>query len=257
MDVRTLTNQLAELGVEPGAVLIVHTAFSQVKPVQGGPEGLIEALLAAVGTDGTLVMPSMSDDDETVFDRRTTPCRAMGIVADTYWRLPGVLRTDSPHAFAARGKHAAAITADQPLSVPHGLDSPVGRVYELDGSVLLLGVGHDANTTLHLAENLAGVRYGKTYESTVRVNGEVTRQQYFEADHCCERFALVDAWLDEAGLQRRAAVGRAEARLFRSRDVVRIVLDRLHGDETLFLHSPVECSECDESRSGLARDATV
>jgi aminoglycoside 3-N-acetyltransferase len=72
----------------------------------------------------------------------------MGVVADTFWRLPNVLRSDSPHAFAAQGPAAALITAPHPVGVPHGLDSPVGRVYELDGQVLLLGVGHDANTTI-------------------------------------------------------------------------------------------------------------
>ena len=72
----------------------------------------------------------------------------MGIVAQTFWQLPGVLRSDSPHAFAAAGPQAARITA-HPVDVPHGLDSPVGRVYELDGQVLLLGVDHTANTTIH------------------------------------------------------------------------------------------------------------
>ena len=73
----------------------------------------------------------------------------MGIVAQTFWQLPGVLRSDSPHAFAAAGPQAARITAPHPVDVPHGLDSPVGRVYELDGQVLLLGVDHTANTTIH------------------------------------------------------------------------------------------------------------
>jgi aminoglycoside N3'-acetyltransferase len=59
--------------------------------VEGGPRGLIEAFLAALGPHGTLAMPSMSDDDDHPFDPRKTDCRGMGIVADTFWRLPGVL----------------------------------------------------------------------------------------------------------------------------------------------------------------------
>ena len=151
-----LTAHLLELGVTPGGVLLVHSSFSRVGPVEGGPGGLILALQAALGPTGTLVMPSMSDDDDHPFDRRTTPCLGMGVVAETFWRMPGVLRSDSPHAFAAIGPHAARITADHPIDVPHGLNSPVGRVYELDGQILMLGVGHDANTTVHLAEALEG-----------------------------------------------------------------------------------------------------
>ena len=61
--------------------------------------GLIAALQTALGPEGTLVMPSMSSDDDHPFDPKTTPCAEMGVVAETFWRVPGVLRSDSPHAF--------------------------------------------------------------------------------------------------------------------------------------------------------------
>lgn len=150
--------QLADLGVEAGGTLVVHTAFSQIGALEGGPRGLIAALLAVLGPHGTLVMPSMCDDDDVPFDRTNASCRALGVVADSFRRLPGVLRSDNPHAFAAHGPLAALITAPHPVDIPHGLDSPPGRVYELDGQVLLLGVGHDCDTTVHVAEHLAGVR---------------------------------------------------------------------------------------------------
>ena len=64
--------QLQMLGVEPGGVLLVHAAFRAVRPVEGGPLGLIGALSDALGPDGTLVMPSWGDDDDTPFDPLTT-----------------------------------------------------------------------------------------------------------------------------------------------------------------------------------------
>jgi len=242
--------QLCALGVEPGGVLLVHTAFSAVAPVAGGPRGLIEALLAALGKDGTLVMPSMADDDDTPFDRAQSPCRALGIVADTFWRMPGVLRSDSPHAFAASGPQAARITQPHPVDIPHGLVSPPGRVYELDGQVLLLGVGHDADTTIHVAENLAGVRYRQPKYATVLEAGRPRRYEYGETDHCCERFALLDEWLGDK--QRRGRVGKAQARLARSRDIVAAALAHLRESETVFLHPPSACAECDLARAGMA-----
>lgn len=62
-----LTDQLRDLGVNPGGVLLVHSAFSKLRPVEVGLLGLIAALQAALGPDGTLVMPSMSDDDDQSF----------------------------------------------------------------------------------------------------------------------------------------------------------------------------------------------
>jgi aminoglycoside N3'-acetyltransferase len=246
-----LTAQILELGVTPGAVLLVHTSFSRVGPVGGGPRGLIDALQAAVGPNGTLVMPSMSDDDEIPFDPRSTPCRGMGVVADMFWRAANVLRSNSPHAFAAIGPEAARITTDHPLDVPHGLNSPVGRVHELDGQILMLGVGHDANTTIHLAESLAGVRYRRQKSVVVIDSGQRKRYCYGEIDHCCDNFNLVDQWLDAGRGQRRGRVGNSEARLARSRDVVTTVSARLRANETVFLHELGVDVECDEARASI------
>lgn len=249
-----LVAQLGALGVVPGGVLVVHTAFARVGPVDGGPEGLIAALREALGAAGTLVMPSMSDDDEHPFDVRATACRGMGVVADTFWRLDGVRRSDSPHAFAAVGPHAAAITADHPVDVPHGVDSPVGRTHALDAQVLLLGVGHDANTTIHLAESLGGVRYRLPKQLAVWRDGRLARIDYAEIDHCCANFALLDDWLDAAGRQRRGTVGHGEARLMRARDVVTLAVERLRADETVFLHPVGVDEECDAARASLPAD---
>lgn len=248
---RELVEQLLGLGLKPGGVWLVHTAFSKVAPVEGGPRGLIDALRTAIGPEGTLVMPSMSDDDERLFDPTATPCVGMGVVADTFWRLPGVLRSDSPHAFAAVGPRASVITADHPPDVPHGLNSPAGRVHDLDGQVLLLGVGHDGNTTIHLAESLAGVRYRLPKSLTLLQGGLPTRYEYREIDHCCENFNLMDSWLEAEQRQRRGVVGHAEARLASSRDIVKVATARLRENETVFLHPPGVDIECDEARASL------
>ncbi len=250
---KTLIQNLLELGIKPGGVLLVHTAFSKIKPIEGGPLGLISALRSALGADGTLVMPSMSYDDDQVFDKTQSHCAQLGITADTFWRLPGVLRSDNNHAFAAIGLHAEQIIAPHPIDIPHGLNSPVGRVYELDGQVLLLGVDHGSNTTIHLCENLAGVRYWRDKYITVLKDGQPTRFDYREIDHCCQNFALVDGWLDEKQNQRHGRIGNAEVRLMRSRDIVNVVTSHLEKDKTIFLHPQGVDEECDDARASLTR----
>lgn len=251
----TLTERIAEelvaLGIGGDGVLVVHTAFSSFGGGAGAPADLIAALRLAAGARGTIVMPSMSDDDDHAFDRRRTPCSAMGIVADTFWRMPGVSRSDSPHSFAAIGPHAAEITAPHPVDVPHGPDSPIGRAHELDAEILLLGVGHEANTTVHLAENLAGVRYRLPKYATVMRDRQPVRQHYFEVDHCCANFALLDPWLEARGHQQRGFVAGAPARLIGARDVVATALDHLREHETVFLHPPGACTECDEAWASI------
>lgn len=248
-----LVEQLHDLGVEPAGVLLVHTSFRAVRPVEGGPGGLIEALSAAVGPDGTVVMPSWSGDDDAPFDPASSEASgSLGVVADTFWRLPGVRRSGHVHAFAARGPHAVDVLRDPLPLPPHRPESPVGRVHELDGQVLLLGVGHDADTTIHLAELIADVPYRIPKYCTVLEDGRPTRIEYGENDHCCARFVLVDRWLEDAGVQHDGRVGHARARLVRSRSVVEAVVPRLERDPLLFLHPKSErCVECDEARRSV------
>lgn len=250
--VAELVDELRALGVVRGGVLLVHTSFRAVGPVEGGPLGLIAAMRGALGPQGTLVMPTMTDG-ESVFDPRTTPSLHMGVVAETFWRQPGVLRSGHPGgSFAAEGPHAEAICAPQPLSPPHGPDSPVGRVHDLDGQVLLLGVGHSESTTLHLAEALAGVPYSVEHPTVVLIDGRATAVPIAETDHCCRNFALADGWLQRTGLQREGPVGQARGRLFRARDEVALAREALAADPLLFLcGSDAGCEECDLARASV------
>ena len=248
-----LAAQLRALGVRPGGVLLVHTSFRAVRPVEGGPDGLIDALLDALGPRGTLVMPSWTGDDSAPFDPLATPSADdLGVVPQTFWRRPGVARSRHPFAFAALGPHAVAIT-EGPLPLPpHMPESPVGRVYDLDGQVLLLGVGHDADTTLHLAELIGGAPYRVPKHVTVWRDDRPARIEYGENDHCCARFALADDWLRSEGLQREGLVGYAGARLARSKDIVTVAVRRLARDPLVFLHpAGTGCADCDEARRSV------
>ena len=231
----------------------MHTSFRAVRPIEGGPHSLIEAARAALGPDGTLGMPSWSGNDDEPFDPLTSPAASdLGVVADTFWRLPGVIRSDHLQAFAAAGPQAQLITADPLPLPPHIPESPVGRVHDLNGQVVLLGVGHDADTTLHLAELLAGVSYRVPRYCTVLRDGRPVRIEYGENDHCCARFAFADEWLQERGLQAEGRVGHAHARLIRSRDIVGVTLERLGRDPLLFLHpADAGCGDCDEARCSV------
>ena len=79
------------------------------------------------------------------------------------------------------------------------------------------------------------------------------RVDYQENDHCCERFALADAWLQDRGLQAEGMAGYAKAKLMRARDVVSTALDRLARDPLVFLHPfGAGCGQCDEARASVA-----
>ncbi|WP_458217658.1 AAC(3) family N-acetyltransferase [Paracidovorax citrulli] len=254
LDNATLAAQLRSMGVAPGDVLLVHASLRTIGPIAGAAGALIGALLDAVGSSGTVAMPSWTGDDDGIFDPAATPSAPdLGVLAQVFWQTEGARRSSHPFAFAAIGRHAQDIVGGPLPLPPHGPDSPVGRVHALDGRVLLLGVGHDANTTLHLAEAMAGVPYGVPHHCTVARAGRPVRIDYLENDHCCQRFALADDWLRASGQQREGRVGRAPARSMRARDLVTAALSALADDPLVFLHPPAAgCEECDAARRSVA-----
>jgi len=244
--------QLDALGVRRNGVLLVHTSFREVRPIEEGPLGLIRALRASLGPGGTLVMPTMTDG-ESVFDPRSTPTYCMGITAELFWRQPHVLRSTHPGgSFAALGPQADLICAPQPLTPPHGRDSPPGRVHDLGGQVLLLGVTYGECTMLHVAETMAPVPYSVVHPCWVEVEGVPAKVMIPESDHCCRGFERVAGWMRTRALQREGKVGNANAMLADARDIVSVALERLRVDPLVFLcPSSAACRECDEARASI------
>ncbi|MBI4419847.1 MAG: AAC(3) family N-acetyltransferase [Gemmatimonadetes bacterium] len=156
---------LLELGVVPGDVLMVHSAFDRFLGFQGGPIEAIRALQEVVGAGGTLMMPTIPFRGTAVdyalgdplFDMRQTVSR-MGLITELFRRSPGVLRSIHPtHSVAVWGSRAEAIIAGhQQAETPCGRLTPYGRLLEYDGKILLAGVSaHTMTFCYFVAEELA------------------------------------------------------------------------------------------------------
>eukprot|EP00698_Gefionella_okellyi_P014033 TRINITY_DN3877_c0_g1_i2.p1 TRINITY_DN3877_c0_g1~~TRINITY_DN3877_c0_g1_i2.p1 ORF type:complete len:256 (-),score=23.57 TRINITY_DN3877_c0_g1_i2:50-817(-) len=87
------------------------------------------------------------------FDPLRSPTRGMGAIAELCRTWPSSIRSNHPHlSFCALGKHAQYITDEHSLALGHGEQSPLARLYDCDAKILLLGVGHHNNSSMHLAE---------------------------------------------------------------------------------------------------------
>jgi len=159
-----LTADLHALGVRPGGILLVHSSLSALGHVPGGPETVVLGLLGALGPTGTLLMPALTYERVTkehpVFVTRSTPGN-VGTIPEWFRNRAGTLRSAHPtHSVCAAGPGAAALIAGHELdTTPVGEHSPFRRVRDLEGQILFLGCGLEANTSMHGVEELADPPY--------------------------------------------------------------------------------------------------
>ena len=225
--------------------VMVHTSLSSMGYVCGGAPTVIEALLEAVGSEGTIMMPTQSwknhdpevgvhpevgeDEWQTIrdnwppYDKHTTPTQTMGAVAELFRQWPGSLRSDHPaRSITANGKYAAYLTENHDLSNIFGTGSPIGRLYELDGYVLLIGVGYDKNTSLHLADARADYpsKHLSTEHSAVMENGKRVWKAYDTLYVDGEDFIQIGEAFEKEHTVSKVQLGNATLRLMRQRDLV-------------------------------------
>lgn len=242
----SLTADLRALGVRPGATMFVHSSLSALGWVIGDAPAAIAALGDALGPDGTLVMPThsggLSDPagwvappvplewhnriraEMPAYDPDITPTRIMGAIPESFRTHPDVRRSAHPRqSCAARGPRAAFVTDDHALDCAMGERSPLARLYDLDADVLLLGVGHERNTSLHFAEYRASwpSKRHANFASPVLVDGARRWLEVDDLDFDDQDFArLGEDFERDTGLVLIGTVGAATARLMRQRALV-------------------------------------
>ncbi|MGI6607361.1 MAG: aminoglycoside N(3)-acetyltransferase [Erysipelotrichaceae bacterium] len=248
---KEVLRQLQHLGVAQDMCLEVHVSFSSVGTVIGGPSVLVDALLKAVGENGTLVMASQDyNNSEPLFwenppaeirlmnkirentpgyDIYTSGQHLMGVVTDNLKVRKSTFHSYHPNsAFIACGKDAKYLMANQPLSFPFSLDSPLGKMYEKENSyILLIGVGYDKATGLHLGEHLSECRNIILQGGAIKIDGKDVWEKYLDIELDSSIFIEIGKEMEKRKMVRVGKVGDAVCRLFRFSEAVDYIRDYL------------------------------
>lgn len=158
-------------GIEKGDVVMMHSALSALGHVEGGAETVVDAVLEAVGPEGTFAVSTMNGTHP--FDPVNAPS-VVGIISEKHRLRPNSVRSLRPvHSINAIGARAEELTRDHDKCATNcGEGSPYLKLRDMGGKIILLGVDMNRNTTLHAIEDLM--------DSVYLIEREVPAPMYME-----------------------------------------------------------------------------
>ena len=144
----TLRRDFRALGVEAGDVVMLHASYRRVRPVKGGPDAVIDALLDTLTPAGGLVMfvswahstydafagGGLSEAQRIawpVFDPATAPVRPShgGAIGACLAKRPESYRSRNPDRSLLAIGSAMPLLADHPFDHGFGPGSPLEKLY--------------------------------------------------------------------------------------------------------------------------------
>ncbi len=242
----TIAEQMLNLGVRRGGVLLVHASLRSLGPVPGGAETVILGLLEAIGPEGTLLMPALSytvvGPHQPVFNlAQTRTC--VGALPEYFRNRPGTQRSVHPtHSVVGVGRRVHELFVDHALSTtPCGPHSPFARLPQVGGQILFLGCGMRPNTCMHAVEEQVEppYLYGDTVDyQIVAADGSLGRMRVRGHNFIgwLQRYERLAGLLSEPDL-RRGSVLAAPCALVEAAGMVPAALTALRKDPFYFVES--------------------
>ncbi len=238
-----IAEDLRKLGLKKGMTVVVHTSLSSIGWIAGGPVALIQALMDVITNEGTLVMPAHSGDysdpaswenppvpEEWVdiikehmpaFHPRYSPTRGLGRVPEIFRTFPEVLRSNHPLvSFTAWGKHAEAIVSSHSIEYSLGESSPLRKIYDLNGSVLMIGTDYDTNTSFHLSEYRTQNSKEETVGAPIFVEGKRKWETFKDIEMSTEDFIEIGKAFEQSNSILIGKVGNATVKLLNQKEAV-------------------------------------
>ncbi|MCE5198988.1 MAG: AAC(3) family N-acetyltransferase [Armatimonadota bacterium] len=243
---------LREIGLSKGDVVVVHSSLSSFGRVDGGAKAVVDAILAVIGDEGTLVVPTFTYG-QSVYDPDESPS-LMGAIPEEVRTRPNALRSLHPtHSVAAIGSLADVFTEGHEKVHPFARGSALFKVLQARGKILQLGTTHTTSSIIHVAEEIAAVPYldRSRYVEYKTPQGK-SAHKWVRRPGCSRGFDVLEEALQEADAIRETMIGESRVKLMSARAVVDAAVELLKFDQEGLLCDQPDCEVCAEARAMVA-----
>lgn len=217
----SLIQDLRDLGVREGDILNVKMSYKSIGKIEGGINTTIEALLEAVGSEGTIVSDSfvlshfpiemLLRPKKCLVDQETKSYA--GALANVLVKYPGAMRSPHPiQKFVALGKRADIVMKHNvnsaPYSTLHSIAKMGAKNLRIGSLEKVVGVG-----TTHVAVDILGWKQ-KTYRTGVNYidNGKLKKFYHYWPESCKVAFNnLIPLYKKYGGIISEGRFGNADA----------------------------------------------
>lgn len=241
--------------------LLMHSSLHSIGQVEGGGATVVDALLEVLGPNGTLMVPTFNYTlgERDPFDPKRVPSQC-GIATETVRQRSEAIRSLHPnYSVAAIGKDAESLTREHWKAEAVGVGSPIDRIARGGGYVLLLGVKHDSNSTMHVGEAYAqatyrGVRFDPSWPRTAKVrtpSGDLVELSLEDEPGCSTGYGVIETPLRERGLIRDFKIGQAKCQLIKGLDVIETTVAILRDRMSALLCTNPDCYFCTHATKRL------
>ena len=258
-----LTQDIKNIGVREGDLLVVHSSMKKIGWMDGGLHTLTDALLDALGDDGAFVVPTHTC---SFIEMGAAPYEAdktetgIGAFPSAIMAHPLSKRSaQASHSDAGIGRNSAVVSYLIDNHDPEnalGYESPLNRISRAEnGKILLIGVTHKANTSVHLAESVAGIythlHYNKAWGDWVHTklpDGTVKKYKQSQFPGCSSDFDVIEDLLIAKDLIKFGKIGNADSRLIDAGGMIAAVSEMVKNQPEILMCSNPGCPCCPPRR---------
>jgi len=217
---------LKELNISQGNNILVQSSVSAFGSIEDGAETIIDLLLIAVGKTGSIIMPTFTPNVKSFHPRSSRADKICGVLPELFRKRKGIARSNNMYlSFAASGKNAVYFINNAIKYERLDQLSPIQRLMNKNGKILLLGVEFN---------NCLAIQFAEIIHSKYNYHS------------CGKKYQTLETEIKNLKSYKEKMIGQALCRIFEISEIVELISNILKKSPNYFNCFQPQCKLCEK-----------